>query len=288
MRNLILTIVTATIAIGLLTLQSCEEDNDGGVNGGTDDVNIEWVEVEGGTFEMGCTEEQSDCDDDETPVHTVTLSSFDISKYEITNAQYAEFLNDIDCNSDGSYNDDEFGNVEYIDMNDSDCQVEYSGGQFAVESGKANHPVMLVSWYGANAFAQWAGGRLPTEAEWEFAARGGNQSQGYEYSGSDNLDEVGWYAGNSGDHTHEVGQKQPNELGIYDMSGNVWEWCHDWYDENYYSNSPENNPQGPSAGTHRVLRGGSWIVSGGYCRVAYRIRNIPVVTSSYNGFRIAQ
>ncbi|MCF8232779.1 MAG: SUMF1/EgtB/PvdO family nonheme iron enzyme [Bacteroidales bacterium] len=246
---------------------------------------LEWVDVDGGTFDMGCTEEQNNCEDDEYPVHTVTLSSFKITKYEIINTQYAGFLNDINCNSDGSYNDDEYGNVEYIDMDASDCQIDYSGGQFVAESGKANHPVIEVSWYGANAFAEWAGGSLPTEAEWEFAARGGNQSQGYIYSGSDNLDEVGWYFSNS-NSTHEVGQKQANELGIYDMSGNVWEWCHDWYDENYYSNSPENNPQGPASGDERARRGGSWGHSGDACRVANRYWG----DGSYydRGFRIVQ
>ena len=231
----------------------------------------------------------NDGGDDEQPIHTVTLSSFEISKYEVTNSQFCEFLNDIGCNSNGSFNDPEYGNVVYIGMNSSYVQINYTGGQFVPDGGKDNFPVIEVSWYGANAFALWAGGRLPTEAEWEFAARGGNQSHGYTYSGSNNIDDVAWYWDNSGSHTHEVGTKAPNELGIYDMSGNVWEWCHDWYDTNYYSSSPENNPQGPASGTYRVLRGGSWSDSGAYyCRVALRNGNGPVSTNDYLGFRIVR
>ncbi|MCF8307410.1 MAG: formylglycine-generating enzyme family protein [Bacteroidales bacterium] len=289
MKNVIFTMATiATLSIGMFATQSCSNSSDG-----TND--IQWINVGGGTFEMGCTDEQFDCKSDETPLHKVTLSSFEITKYEITNAQYTEFLNDINCNSEGSYNDDEYGNVEYIteDLENnawSDCQIKYSEGQFVVESGKENHPVMSVSWYGANAFAKWAGGRLPREAEWEFAARGGNQSQNYIYSGSDNLNEVAWYYDNSDDRTHEVGQKQANEIGICDMSGNVMEWCHDWYGENYYSNSPKNNPQGPSSGDERVLRGGYTASDVNRCRVSKRERYSPGNTynGEFGGFRIAR
>src|SRR6056297_3578954 len=244
-------------------------------------INIEMVAVEGGSFQMGCTGEQNDCDDDEKPAHKVTVSDFYISKYEITNQQYADFMNEIGASSDGSYN-----GTEYLDMDDSDCEVDYSGGQFFPESGKENHPVIEVTWYGANAFCEHYGGRLPTEAEWEFAARGGVESRhgvSTKYAGSDNIDDVAWYDGNCSS-TQEVGTKSPNELGIYDMSGNVWEWCNDWYGSDYYSNSPQDNPQGPSSGSNRVLRGGSW---GGYaegCRVAYRIRgDFPGVSYDYSG-----
>lgn len=248
-----------------------------------DGAEIEMVAVEGGTYKMGCTREQSDCDDDETPVHTVTVDDFYISKYEITNEQYCEFLNSKGVNSNGNY-----GGKKYIDM-DKDCQIEYSDGEFTPKSEKVDHPVINVTWYGAKAFCQHYGGRLPTEAEWEFAARGGNKANATSYAGSDNIDDVAWYRGNSGDHTHEVGTKSPNELGIYDMSGNVCEWCSDWYDSDYYSTSPQNNPQGPSFGSYRVQRGRSWLNIAENCQVANRSKYVP--SSTYvntDGFRFSQ
>ena len=245
-------------------------------NGGGD---LEWVNVNGGTFQMG----SNDGPGNEQPIHSVTLSSFEITKYEVTNEQYCEFLNDIGCNSNGSHNGE-----NYIDMDNSYCQINYSGGQFIPESGKTDFPVIEVSWYGSHAFAQWAGGRLPTEAEWEFAARGGNNSNGYTYSGSNTVGDVAWYSSNSGGHTHQVGTKATNELGIHDMSGNVWEWCNDWYDSNYYGSSPSNNPQGPSSGTYRVLRGGSGNHNAYNCRVANRNGGNPDYSDHLIGFRVAR
>ena len=245
-------------------------------------ISIDMIAVEGGTYRMGCTEEQSNCDDDEKPAHSVTVDDFTISKYEITNRQFADFMNAIDANRNGSYN-----GTEYLDMDDRDCQINYRWGQFEPESGKENHPVIKVTWYGAKAFCEYYGGRLPTEAEWEFAARGGNSATVTEYAGSDNIDEVAWYSGNSGEHTHEVGTKSPNELGIYDMSGNVYEWCNDWYDNDYYSSSPRDNPQGPEGSKYKVLRGGSWNYSANDCRVAVRDDDFPSYPIGDVGFRVA-
>jgi len=236
------------------------------------------VLVNGGTFQMGSPSGTGESE--EHPQHSVTVSSFRISKYEITNQQYADFMNAIGANSDGSYN-----GTEYLDMGSSSCQIDYTGGQFVPQSGKENYPVIEVSWYGAKAYAEHYGGRLPTEAEWEFAARGGNSSNGYTYSGSDNIDDVAWYYDNSGGGTHTVGTKNANELGIYDMSGNVWEWCNDWYDYDYYSNSPSTDPQGPSTGYYRVVRGGGWNVIAYGCRVALRIYGNPAGTYTDSGFR---
>ena len=247
---------------------------------------IEWVFVQGGTFQMG----SNDGDSDELPIHSVTLSNFYISKYEATHKQYIEFLNAINCNNNGSFNDSEFGSAEYIDMDDTGCAIGYTGGSFYFK-GSSNAteedcPVIEVTWYGANAFCKWAGGRLPTEAEWEFAARGGTQSKGYTYSGSNTIGNVAWYVENSGSQTHPVGLKQANELGVYDMSGNVWEWCSDWYGS--YSSSSQANPAGPASGSDRVPRGGGWHNDADRCRVATRSKGPPGLGGDADGFRVAR
>ncbi len=254
-------------------------------------LGIEWVWVEGGSFEMGCTSEQNNCWDDEKPVHTVTVDGFYISKYEVTNRQYIDFLNAIGANGNGSH----LGR-KYIDMDDADCAIGYRNGRFYFKGSSvapsADCPVVEVSWYGAVAFCEWMSKktgrtiRLPTEAEWEYAARGGKKSRGYKYAGSNNVDAVAWYSGNSGGKTHPIGQKQPNELGLYDMSGNVWEWCLDWYDSKYYSKSPRHNPRGPNSGMARVLRGGNWYYDAFFARVSVRYCTISNYMSIFIGFRI--
>jgi hypothetical protein len=219
-------------------------------------LGIEMVFVQGGTFSMGCTNEQGeDCDNDEKPVHQVTLSSFYIGKYEITQAQWETIMGN---------------NPSYI-----------KGGDLPVEN---------VSWEEAQEFIKRLNAatgkkyRLPTEAEWEYAARGGNQSRGYKYSGNNYLSEVAWYYTNSGSTTHPVGTKKANELGIYDMSGNVLEWCSDWFGN--YGSSAQTNPVGASYGSDRVFRGGSWYDITSICRVAYRNYFSPGNRSSIIGFRV--
>ena len=160
-------------------------------------------------------------------------------------------------------------------------------------SGYPQRPVEYVSWNDCQEFItklnQITGKnfRLPTEAEWEYAARGGNKSQGYKYSGSNTIDNVAWYDDNSSSQTHDVKTKQANELGIYDMSGNVWEWCQDWYGSSYYSSSPENNPTGPTSGSNRVYRGVGWYDYAEYSRVSYRMGNNPDLISDNLGLRLA-
>ncbi|RKE03234.1 formylglycine-generating enzyme family protein [Marinifilum flexuosum] len=253
---------------------------------------IEFVSVNGGTFQMG--DELYIGQSDELPVHSVTVSDFQISKYEITQSQFIEFLNSISCNSDGTYMDEEFGVVSYIVNLDEDyCPVGYSDDEGFYFKGSycvpgIDCPATCVSWFGANAFCKWAGGRLPYEAEWEFAARGGNLSEGYKYSGSNYYDEVAWNSYTSYDIAQPVGQKKPNELGIYDMSGNAWEWCFDWYGE--YSSDPQTNPTGPETGDDRVGRGASYLSNDLSCRVANRHDNNPdnLITLRGHGIRMVK
>ncbi len=236
----------------------------------------ETISIKGGSFQMGSNDGQNN----EQPIHSITLSDFSMSKYEITNAQYATFMNAVGASSNGSVS-----GTEYLDMDDNDIQINYTNGQFVVHSGKENHPVIEVSWFGAKAYAEYYGGRLPTEAEWEYAAKGGAGSNGYTYSGSNTLSDVAWYDGNSGGSTHNVGTKNANELDIYDMSGNAREWVNDWYNNDYYSNSPSSNPQGFSTGTGRVNRGGSFNVAVFSSRVANRSSINPASTYLFLGFR---
>ena len=219
-------------------------------------VSFEMVYVEGGSFDMGATSEQgSDAYDWEKPVHRVTLSDYYIGKCEVTQELWEEVMGSNPSNFRGAQNP-----VESVSWND--CQ---------------NFIKKLNSLTGRTF-------RLPTEAEWEYAARGGNQSSHYKYSGSGNIGNVAWYYNNSGSSTHAVGTKSPNELGIYDMSGNVWEWCSDWYGG--YSAGAQTNPQGPSSGSYRVLRGGGWYYNARYCRVSLRCRNDPDSSNSGNGLRL--
>jgi formylglycine-generating enzyme required for sulfatase activity len=213
------------------------------------------VKIEGGTFQMGSNDYG-----DEKPIHSVTLSSFYLSKYQVTQKQWTEIMG----NNPSRFKGEDLP-VENVSWNDAQEFIkklnEITGKKY----------------------------RLLTEAEWEYAARGGNQSQGYKYAGSDNLDEVGWYDKNSNSKTHPVGQKKPNELGLYDISGNVWEWCEDiWHED--YKGAPEDGIAWLTDGdsSRRVLRGGSWGYVDVNCRVAYRLRGSPTVRYNRYGFRLAR
>ncbi|MCH5179175.1 MAG: formylglycine-generating enzyme family protein [Prevotellaceae bacterium] len=237
----------------------------GGSQGGNNDFNgvnrtftvngvqFTMVAVEGGTFEMG----NGNGGGDVTPVHNVTLSSYYIGQTEVTQALWTAVIG----SNPSRWKGDDLP-VEYVSWNA--CQ---------------NFITKLNALTGEKF-------RLPTEAEWEFAAKGGNKSKGYVYSGSNTIGDVAWYDGNSGDKTHPVGTKMPNELGIYDMSGNVFEWCQDWYGS--YSNSAQTNPTGPVSGSDRVLRGGGWSDYATYSRAAYRgYYNTPSISFSNFGLRLA-
>lgn len=222
-------------------------------------VSFKMVKVEGGTFTMGATPEQgSDAGENEYPAHQVTLSSFSIGQTEVTQALWQAVMG----NNPSSFSIDDELPVEQVSW--EDCQVfitklnQMTGKQF----------------------------RLPTEAEWEYAARGGNKSKGYKYSGSNDVNEVAWYWMNCGSITHPVGTKKANELGLYDMSGNVREWCNDFMGN--YTEEAQTNPTGPTTGVVRVVRGGTWGNSDpASCRVSYRDSDYPIYANSSRGLRLA-
>jgi formylglycine-generating enzyme required for sulfatase activity len=243
----------------------------------TDKHGITMIKLPGGSFMMGdnsCKQVQAMCDDpfdkskkipcaeekctghvSELPVHKVTLDSFWMAQTEVTQKQFHEVM--------GS--------------NPSEFTSEKLGYR------SENNPVEQVTWFEAEKFCQKLDYRLPTEAEWEYAARAGTTG---DYYGK--VDEIAWYDKNSNYQTHPVAQKSPNSFGLYDMSGNVWEWVNDWYGWDYYKVSPGNNPNGPSSGNHRVLHGGSSRFSANPLRASFRYSRDPVNRSNYNGFRCAQ
>ena len=221
-----------------------------------DGISIDMVRVEAGTFTMGATPKIKEPLYDELPTHRVTLTNdYYIGKYEVTQALWKAVMGNNPSNFKGD-----------------------------------NLPVEQVSWYDCQDFFSKLNRitgktfRLPTEAEWEYAARGGNKSRGYQYSGSNNTLDVAWFRDNSGSNTHAVGTKQPNELGIYDMSGNVREWCQDWKGE--YSSSSQVNPTGANSGSDRVFRGGSWSGEARYCRSSYRLYYTPDYSNYSLGLRL--
>ena len=219
-------------------------------------ISIEMVKVEAGSFNMGATPEMQAPYEVEKPVHRVTLTNnYYIGKYEVTQALWQAVMG----SNPSHFKGDDLP-VEQVSWND--CQDFIS--KLNAMTGKRF--------------------RLPSEAEWEYAARGGNKSRGYQYSGSNTIGDVAWCDGNSSSMTHAVGTKQPNELGIYDMAGNVWEWCQDWFDS--YSSSPQTNPTGAVSGSYRVCRGGSWIFSARNCRSSSRSNGTPVFRDGNLGLRL--
>ena len=219
-------------------------------------VAFQMVEVRGGTFTMGATSEQgSDAESDEKPAHNVTLRDYYIGKTEVTQALWEAVM----------------GN-----------NPSWFKGE--------NQPVEMISWNDCKEFISKLNSltgkrfRMPTEAEWEYAARGGSKSRGYKYSGSNTLDDVAWYSGISDYETHEVGTKSPNELGLYDMSGNVSEWCSDWYGD--YSSAFQTNPKGPDSGARRAIRGGGWFNFARYCRCSSRNFSGPGRRDNNLGLRL--
>lgn len=231
------------------------------------------VNVAGGSYTMGSTYKE-----DNNPPHEVSVDSFYISKYEITNYQFAYFLKEYKSATvkSGPY----MGEPLYYE-----CNWGIQEGEAV--AGYELHPAIYITWYGAQAYCQWAGGRLPTEKEWEFAARGGVASNYNNlYSGSMEMDSVGWYNANSGGKPHQVGTRHPNELGIYDMSGNVWEWCSDsfYVDEKY--NKHDTLVSGSSL--YAVVRGGTWFNERQTCRTTCHYYIYPASKHFNNGFRLVK
>ena len=232
-------------------------------------VTFKMVHVAGGTFTMGASLSDAEARDDESPRHIVIVNDFYLGSCEVTQALWRAVMGSEVSNNGGWQSDLGRGN---------------------------NYPVYKVTWNECIAFinrlntllAKQLNGKkfcLPTEAEWEYAARGGQKSKGYKYSGSNNLGSIAWYADNSNKKAHQVGQKAPNELGLYDMLGNVWEWCQDW--KGSYGKATQKNPQGPSSGTERVFRGGSCNYQSRFCRVSRRSGFGPDSIPGFIGLRLA-
>ncbi len=203
--------------------------------------------IPGGSFQMGSLEGEPD----ERPVHKVDVDAFAMDRYPVTNADYARFLNIFGNRVEGG--------KKWLDnagpLSSRLCKIQKKGDRFVPKPGYENHPVIKVSWLGARAYARWLGKRLPTEAEWEKAARGGLEGKRYVYGDalSPSLANVGGFQAAT-----PVGSYPPNGFGLYDMAASVWQWCNDWYDPDFYAQSPSGNPKGPENGSLKVLRGGSW------------------------------
>lgn len=259
------------LIVFVVLMLGCEENSTS-----TNEVSIEpaMIQIPAGTFEMGCCGEDSNLN--EQPVHSVSVSSFFMSKYEVTQKEFRQVMGYAPA---GGY-----GNGD-------------------------NYPVFGVSWEEAMAYCnnrsnaeglepcfnladstcnfEANGYRLPTEAEWEYAARGAGCDLTLNYAGADDIDDVAWYRLNSGNQTHKVGQKLPNSLGLYDLSGNVWEWCWDWYSDEYYAESPSPDPTGPDIGFFRVVRGGSWYNEMNFCCCTFRSVS-ESFGSNYIGLRVVR
>ena len=248
------------------------------------------VFVKGGSFIMGCLDERDgNCKDRARPIHKVYIADFHLSKYEVTNEEYAFFLN---AYKSAVVKDGPFKGQKMIDKHK--WGLRETDGKWKPAAGYEKHPVVNVSWYGANAYVNWLSQttgqnyQLPTEAEWEYAARGGIRGKGYPFAGGEELDAVGFHYKNAKRTNNRVGQKRPNEIGLCDMTGNVREWCRDWYGEDYYTQSPSQNPKGPEDGKFRVVRNGSWSAGDLDLRIAYRNRLQAKEMGFETGFRIAR
>jgi formylglycine-generating enzyme len=257
-----------------------------------------FIYVPGGTFTMGDTRGVGYSD--ELPTHTVTLNSFYMGRYEVTQAEYSQYMQPgASLTSTFGLGDNYpayyvswYAILKYCNlrsMAEGLTPVYTISGSTNPANWGAVPNSNNATWNAA--ICNWSanGYRLPTEAEWEYAARGATNNPDYLYAGSDDFNAVAWYDGNNTHNgSNPVGGKAPNGLGLYDMSGNLWEWCWDWWSSSYYSVSPVNNPTGPASGSYRLLRGGGWYGYAGYCRVTYRYYSYPYSSRFSSGFRIVR
>ncbi len=311
----------SSFLIAILLFVSCSDDSSTSPN---DDTPQNMILVKGGSFQMGNTHNTEN--DDEQPVHEVKLNDFYLGTVEISIKEFVSFLNEIEIGEDCLYNENLLVNLNSL----TSSSIAYQDSQFVfnkcLESKSENCSVVEISWYGALEYCNWRsetegyepcykidgskieyfpnnnGYRLPTEAEWEYAAKGGQSgiADDYIFSGCNTAEELldyAWFTTNSFDlgensvdyGVHPGAEKLPNQLGLYDMTGNVYEWCWDWYGEEYYLNSPTENPLGPETGEYRLIRGAAWDGWADYdCYVAYRGNASPEDTEYYLGFRIAK
>ncbi len=252
-------------------------------------IEPEMVFVKRNGFIMGSTYKNARSPG-EAPLHQVIISDFSIGKYEVTNEEFVVFLN-----AEGNQVED---SKTWIALNVKKVGIQKEGDCFSVKPGYEKFPVTFVSWFGAQAYTRWLSKmtnktyRLPTEAEWEYAARGGSKIKSYKYAGSDKPDKVAWYKKNARSSFHEVGTKKANTLETYDMSGNVSEWCLDWYKTDYYAICSEKgkvrNPEGSEKGSEKILRGGSWVSPLDDLRCTNRHKYDPSFRRNRIGFRLAQ
>jgi len=233
----------------------------------------EMVTVEGGTFIMGSDE----AGERERPAHTVTVSSFLMSASEVTQNMWDGLMDENPSRLKG-----ESLPVERVTWL---MAVEFCN-RLSLKEGL--EPVYIINDGGVSVDWNKNGYRLPTEAEWEFAAKGGNKSGGFQYAGSDSIDEVAWHKENSRFKTHPVKEKKPNELGLFDMSGNVYEWCWDWFGESYFADSPDEDPKGPETGERKILRGGCWYSEAKHSVIGARVHADPNGQGANVGFRLCR
>lgn len=229
------------------------------------------VLIPAGEFIMGS--DNKDAKNDESPPHNVYVDAFYIDRYEITNSQYRRFI--LETGHASPHVDQEWA-------------VEYNWNGTSFPASKADHPVVLVSWNDASQYARWCGKRLPTEAEWEKAARGGLVGMQYPLGNNIKFDHASYDKGYFREKKiYRIGSFKSNNYGLHDMSGNVWEWCQDWYAEDYYKNAPYKNPTGPPEGIYHVFRGGSWVSQEYFLRCSQRGKNASEYKSHTIGFRCA-